>query len=175
MTVHEYTHYLKARPEAAVPGNWEDQRRFPHRPVVRVSFHDATAYCQWWSDATGKAIRLPEDDEWCKVAFEQYRKYPWGDEDPDHDRANYDWRIHRPTPVGLFPMGAVPLTRIVDMAGNAWEWTKSPFSKRTEEKFVRGGSFNFFARDLRAAFRYGVEPGGRGDDLGFRCLREVFP
>ncbi len=177
VTVHEYSHYLKARPDATIPEEWETQKLFPHRPVVRVSFHDASAYCQWWSDATEKAIRLPDEHEWYKGAagiVAPRREYPWGSQDPDYDRANCDWKIRRPTPVGLFPKGAVKDTRIMDMAGNVWEWTKSQWSERSEAKVVRGGSFFSLAGDLRAAFRL-YEPVARYFDLGFRCLRKVFP
>ena len=165
VTVHEYAHYLTRNKSAAEPENWTEQEVFPHRPVVYVSFHDAVAYCKWWSAETGKAIRLPKAAEWKKAPAGEY---PWGDELPNYDRANYDWKIKRPTPVGLFPKGNVPNTQIADMAGNVLEWTHN--------KVVRGGSFDDgYSWDLQAAVRGYDGPDGRSDDLGFRCLREVFP
>ena len=34
------------------------------RPVINVSWHDATAYCEWLSEQTGKRYRLPTEAEW---------------------------------------------------------------------------------------------------------------
>ncbi|VFM94999.1 MAG: PEGA domain-containing protein [Candidatus Kentron sp. G] len=34
------------------------------RPVIRVSWHDATAYAEWLSRETGKQYRLPTEAEW---------------------------------------------------------------------------------------------------------------
>ncbi len=164
VTVHEYGHYLARNKSASVPKTWKEQESFPHRPVVYVSFHDAVAYCKWWSAETGKAIRLPGDYEWQNAAAGEYS---WGDEEPDYDRANYDWKIKRPTPVGLFPKGNVPRTQIADMAGNVWEWG--------HEQVVRGGSFLNDSWYLRAAVRNFVVPDVRNYILGFRCLRAVFP
>ena len=36
----------------------------PALPVCRVSWDEATAFCQWLSDKTGRTFRLPSEDEW---------------------------------------------------------------------------------------------------------------
>ncbi len=178
VTVFEYREYLKANPGARRPDDWEAQRRFPHRPVVYVSCFEAEEYCVWLSRTQNRLIRLPTEHEWYLAAGgagDTKRGYPWGDEEPVHDRANYDYEIRHVSPVGLFPMGVPPGTKLNDMAGNVWEWTSSPWKEGYEMRVARGGSFYFSAWDLRAAFRLYGRPGGRDDDFGFRCLREVFP
>ncbi len=36
----------------------------PHQPVVRVSWDEATAFCQALAAQTGRQIRLPDEEEW---------------------------------------------------------------------------------------------------------------
>lgn len=37
---------------------------------------------------------------------------------------------------------------------------------------IRGGSWNYFARFLRSAYRNGNSPGDRNSNVGFRLIRE---
>jgi formylglycine-generating enzyme required for sulfatase activity len=36
----------------------------PDQPVVRVSWHQATAFCRWLSERTGEAFSLPTEEQW---------------------------------------------------------------------------------------------------------------
>ena len=151
-------------PAAAEPSNWDEQVLHPNRPVVNVNWYEATAYCEWKRDG----IRLPSEAEWEYAARgTSGRRYPWGDEAPDINRANYhDTNVGSASPVGLFPNGATP-EGIQDMAGNVLEWTS--------EQGVRGGDFYYEAVNLRAAVRLRLEPDVSSNLLGFRCVREVIP
>jgi formylglycine-generating enzyme required for sulfatase activity len=73
-----------------------------------------------------------------------------------------------------------------DMAGNVWEWTSSGYSedysknRSTSKRVGRGGCWiGGVASEYRSARRYGFVPAFRGgvgpsfrvDDLGLRCAR----
>jgi formylglycine-generating enzyme required for sulfatase activity len=159
------------------PDGWSRQLSFPGRPVVGVSWFEAMAYCAW----TG--CRLPTEAEWERVARgKEARKFPWGDEPIDPERANYAGNVDHPTPVGVYPRGRTP-DGIDDMAGNVWEWCfdrYSPYEKgRTENptgpakgegRVLRGGSWVDEAWLTRSALRFRFHADNRVANFGFRVV-----
>jgi formylglycine-generating enzyme required for sulfatase activity/tetratricopeptide (TPR) repeat protein len=168
----------------------------PHMPVNGVSWYEVTAFCNWltqrghadgWLEAQ-QIIRLPTEAEWEIAARWDSvtgRMREWETE-------NLDWLncddhhppFDRPTPVGMFPLGASP-SGALDMAGNVWELCASQADNYAQQDNtiaadlpgglsvvpVRGGSFkeplrrcgwsNQSSRRLLAA-------NTRADDVGFR-------
>jgi formylglycine-generating enzyme required for sulfatase activity len=181
VTVVEYAGFVEAG--GGEPEDWRSQLRHPNRPVIRVSWHDAAAYCQWAS------CRLPTEAEWEFAARNgaQGTKYPWGNEKPDADRANFgEGGAGHPTPVGLYPAGATR-SGLQDMAGNVWEWVADWYDRYRAEastnptgsgsgsdKMLRGGTWFSDPRDLRLSSRVWLQPEDRGYGIGFRCARDVF-
>ena len=176
VTVGEYAKFVAASPgheprDWRGESTWAAQLEYPYRPVVWVTWHDANAYCSWAHKRYGCVRKsLPTSQEWQAVAEGPgpARLYPWGPEEPDDERANFGDNVGRVTPVGLFPAGNTP-EGIADLGGNVWEWTD------TDEdggKGLRGGAFNYGSVALRAAGRLRVEPDGRDDSIGFRCVGE---
>ena len=87
------------------------------------------------------------------------REYPWGNEEPDPDRANYDeTKLGRVSPVGLFPRGSTP-DGIADLAGNVWEWVADWYDESQEGRVIRGGAWDDYARCLRVSYRSGYHTG----------------
>jgi len=166
----------------------------PARPVAFVSWPDALAYCRWLeatlkgsSDTApeiaqrlreGWRVTLPTEAQWEKAARGGDRRiYPWGDT-PRRDRANYDSAA--PVPVGQMACPECAY-ELADMAGNVWEWTRSPYQPYPYDEsddrtslhadalwVMRGGAFNDAARLVRGSARGAAEPGARRAFIGFR-------
>jgi len=153
-------------------------------PVVNVSFEEATAYCQWYSELTHKDFRLPTEIEWeyaCRGDSES--QYYWGDKAEQADRyicdsENYTGKLPeletlKPNKFGLY-----------DMLGTVWEWTSSlylpyPIAEdddrdnlsKSGPRVARGGSFRTHRKALGCGVRNALETGKRYDDIGFRIVR----
>jgi hypothetical protein len=168
VTVHEYK--LFVADGGRQPDDWDAQLGRPNCPVTRVSWHDAKAYCDW------AGVRVPSSAEWERAAQgEEGREYPWGNEEPDVSRANYNaTKLGRVSPVGLFPRGSTP-HGIADMAGNVWEWVADRYSEDSDGRVLRGGSWDVGPQYLRSSFRDWDRPDVRSNYFGFRCAREVSP
>ena len=166
----------------------------PGHPATFISWPDALAYSRWLDEILrtspdtpevlstllegGGQVTLPTEAEWEKAARgSDGRIYPWGSE-PRPDRATYQAR--GTTAVGSHQCPECPFG-LSDMAGNVWEWTRSPYQPypydpiddfedlENESLWVmRGGSFTDTAHIVRGANRGGADPGARRAFIGFR-------
>ncbi len=178
---------------------WWNHEQFgiarPNYPVVGISWYEAVAFCRWLTqhqdyNPEGYVYRLPTEAEWEYAARRDTRRtYPWGNEEPDGERANYGQNPEGTTAVGLFPRGATP-DGLQDMAGNAWEWTGSIFKpypydptdgrENTNNPAGRtlvllGGGWYYQSIYLRASNRGNNSPDIRNLALGFRPARHLPP
>ncbi len=180
--------------EANWPGAaWSVPAGDERRPVVFVDFGMATRYARW------AGFRLPSEEEYQRaVRGDSERKYPWGDNWDNEKYAATDLlkRKGGPFVVGSFPAGASK-QGIFDLAGNVWEWTRSPYipypgyekklfefgygSKVRQvnalaafdehERVVVGGSCQTRNLMCRATTRVDVAEKLATDAIGFRCVR----
>ena len=148
------------------------------RPIMKVSWFDATAYAQWLSEVTGEYFRLPTEAEWehaCRAGTKT--DYSFG-EKLTKEQANFDRTNSKTMPVGSYqpnPFG------LYEMHGNVWEWCsdwydKYPTGKVKDPKgpvggkyrVLRGGSWFVNAGLTRSTSRACDEPGERDHSRGFR-------
>lgn len=159
----------------------DDRWNKPNQPVVGVSWFEAVAYTHWLAKETGANIRLPTEAEWEKAARgSDGRTYPWGDQKPTTDLANFG-TVGSAAIVGSYPQGISPY-KALDMAGNVWEWTNSiyrdypyrPDDGREALMYMgnrvgRGGSFGG-GRTIRCADRLSMVSDNRSIYVGFRVV-----
>ena len=188
VTFEEYERFVRAagrgRPD---DGGWGRGRR----PVINVSWADATAYAAWLSAETGLRYRLPSEAEWEYAARAGTEtRYSWGNA-IGRNRANcWDcgsrWDGEQTAPVGSF---AANTWGLHDLHGNVTEWVEdcwhdsyrgAPADGRAwttggscSRRVSRGGSWRDGPRYLRAANRYRDSAGDRHVSLGFRVARTL--
>lgn len=188
ITTARYAKFLEATGSSHPPDEWEtlDPARGSDLPVIGVDWNDAAAYCKW----AGR--RLPTDSEWEKAARgADERRYPWGNESPGPDRANFQNASPEPYKGGLTRVGSHPAGRspygVEDLAGNAAEWTADWFSESFrsgdvrnprgpesgEDRVIRGGARYDPPERLVVTKRYHGNPELRREDVGFRCARDA--
>jgi len=154
------------------PTLWDDKKfNADDQPVVRVSWDDAVAYCDWLTKTNkdNREFRLPSEAEWEWAAGRGERNYPWGNEKPDKNRANYESNVGYTTPVGSYPAGATP-DGLMDMAGNVWEWCADWYDEKKDRRVLRGGSWLLSVSNLPCSFRYWYYPVYRLNYIGFRVV-----
>jgi formylglycine-generating enzyme required for sulfatase activity len=158
-------------------------------PVVYVTYADAEAFCAW------HGLRLPTELEFQRAARQHMEHtYPWGNEWEDGKYANTaELRRAKPTAVGAFLEGASALG-VLDLAGNVWEWTSSPYMPyagfqqgrysvmvngkpenlsvapawNPNQRVVVGGAYEVDRIAARIATRRGTDPKQFTSGIGFR-------
>ena len=163
-----------------------------NRPVVNVSWEDATAYANWLTARTSRTYRLPSEAQWEYAARAgTSTAYNWGNE-LESGRANCkgcgsEWDNNSTAPVGFFAPNAWGLH---DMHGNVWEWVldcrsdnyanaPTDGSARADgnclRRMMRGGSWSNSPEVTRAARREWDEATLASLQIGFRLAAAVVP
>ena len=153
-----------------------------NRPVEKVSWDDAQAFCKKLSELTGKKYVLPTEAQWEYAARggNKSKGYTYSGSNNVDDVAVYDTSSHSnvksklPNELGIY-----------DMSGNVWEWcsdwygssyySTSPWTNPSgpssgSYRVLRGGSWINDSGGCRVAARRGNRPSSRGDDYGFRVV-----
>lgn len=162
VTNADYEKFIRATGRKA-PGDWANGI-FPagreNYPAVNVSYHDATAYCDWLSENDRMAnYRLPTEQEWEQAV--------------GHMPKDADFNAEENT--GLTSAFAFADTLsaagAVNMWGNVWEWTSTV--REGQNKAVKGGAWDSKRTDCRTEYRgEGRNPNKGYSNVGFRIVRE---
>jgi len=158
----------------------------PEDAAVGLSFRDAVAYCEWWSEVSHKHFRLPTEMEW-ELACGGGRKerFPWGDSSASF--AEYAFtRENSPERCPAFEELAPNEQGVFGMIGGVWEWTSSQFGsfpipedgerERLDvvaDRVLRGGSFLDSIEQLATRIRRAESESYAGTDVGFRIVRSL--
>jgi formylglycine-generating enzyme required for sulfatase activity len=167
------------------------------RPVVGVSWRDATAYAEWMTNRTGVLHRLPTDEEWVFAAGEKARDEALPAIDPGDPAqawiARYEAEANRARPDALVPQPIGTFGRnqngLNDIGGNVWEWTNSCFLRMTLEptgaaqvtntncgvRVVQGAHRTYMTDFIRDPRTGGCAAGVPPANLGFRLVIEDRP
>ncbi len=170
----------------AVMGNNPSKFKGDRRPVEQVNWQQASEFVAKLSEVSGLPLRLPSETQWeyaCRAGSEaatyagdfdpgdpatqqELQQIAWYDANAGEE--THDVGERRPNPWGLY-----------DMLGNVLEWCQDTWCARYDQarqednesaaRVIRGGSWGYSARYVRAAYRLGVPPGYRDSILGFRC------
>jgi|GEM_PF-1927823 formylglycine-generating enzyme required for sulfatase activity len=159
------------------------------RPVINVTWKDATAYCRWLGERIGGAFGLPSEAQWeyaCRGGG--LTTYWWGN-DWDAARANAGESVGQTTEVGRYRENHP--WRLCDMHGNVWEWVADVWHESYGEKrrpdngeawaagrddsfrVLRGGSWFNNPRRARSANRIRGNSALRHYSRGFRVSRTL--
>ena len=130
------------------------------RPVVYVSWEDATAFCQWLTEKTGFRYRLPTEAEW-EIAARTV-----GDRFTSVGSV-WEWCLD------WYDAMAYRQSVRVDPRGPAQGRKVSMLGFEGPARVIRGGGYGRGNLVLRAAERNFFLPNRSRFDLGFRVVREV--
>jgi formylglycine-generating enzyme required for sulfatase activity len=179
------------------PSRWNDERfgiARPNHPVGDITWYEAVAFCRWLTqhqgyNPDGYTYLLPSEAEWEYAARRATRRtYPWGDEELNDERANYNETYKGTSAVGCFASGVTPEGQIHDLAGNVWEWTRSeyrdyPYDPADGREGIgnpsgklftrRGGGWGTLSFDLRASPRDLNAPDDHNFGVGCRVARRL--
>jgi formylglycine-generating enzyme required for sulfatase activity len=185
----------------AVMGNLPEMKqkfRGEQRPIVKVSWNDATEFCQRLSKQTGRKYRLPTEAEWeyaCRAgtttpfAFGETITTIFVNYDGNcpYDRAPKG--VDRARTVDVGSLGFANAFGLYDVHGNVWEWCQDWFGTdyyaqyqkqgmmtdpqgpaKGDHRVLRGGSWDSDGWSCRAMLRIEKPPGDRDDNIGFRVV-----
>jgi formylglycine-generating enzyme required for sulfatase activity len=167
--------------------NWSDRiEDKEHHPINCIDWIQARKFARW------VGADLPSEAQWEYAARSEGKniQYPWGNEFPTCDLANFDYGCHKGTVEVCSKRGNTE-QGLCDMAGNVWEWVLDEYhdsysesssndmawcsdrgcEKNIATRVYRGGGWIDGAYDLKTTFRSSHASDKHYNNLGFRVSR----
>jgi formylglycine-generating enzyme required for sulfatase activity len=170
-----------------------------NHPAVCINWTDANEYLKWLSARTHKSYRLPTEAEREYVTRAGTSTGYWWGEAVEPQQGNYDTRLRLSPPeetaLAKFFGHTVPVHwympnqwGIFQVHGNVAEWVQDCWNKThiggpidgsaaqtgdCSRRVVRGGAWNYFPEDIRAAYRESAPAEHRYYHVGFRVARDL--
>jgi formylglycine-generating enzyme required for sulfatase activity len=186
VTTAQYAAFLAAGTRE-LPWQWQtvDLTQHADLPVIGVDWRDAEAFCKW------RGKRLPTEAEWEKAARgTDGRLYPWGNQVPIRELANFALGARFSYNQVLLPVrsqeGGKSPYGLYHMAGNVYEWVQDWYSSSYYEvspqrnppgptegqfKVLRGGSWSDLGKYLLTYGRFKLPLETKNSYSGFRCAK----
>lgn len=162
-------------------------------PYVSATWEEAALLCQWLTleerqtsiDASIKAYRLLTEAEW-EYACRAGTVTPYGFGSDSTLLTHYGRYLANSARRRTAAVASLRpnLWGLFDMHGNVYEWCQDWYGPYEGSKCVdpvgpasgpgrvlRGGGYNYSARDCRSAYRYYSHPTNRNARIGFRVAR----
>lgn len=160
------------------------------RPVMNINWYETQPFVKWLSKKTGHTYRLPSEAEWEYAARAgSTTNYWWGDwvgENLANCRdCKSQWSKKGSAPVGSFAANPFGL---YDVHGNEWEWMddcwfptyegaptdgSARFEENCQYRTMRSGSWYYFSKNVRSAWRFRNDARVKSYGIGMRVLREM--
>lgn len=189
VTVGQYRRFVDDSTYGTLTYQWRNA--YPDQtddhPVVRVSWDDAKAFCDWLAKKEAKEYRLPTEAQW-EYACRAGTQTPWSFGEDETVLGEYAWFIgnsggqthavgqKKPNAWGLY-----------DMHGNVYEWCADWFDDEYYRvppladppgpvsgtfRVLRGGA-SFIGGGCRSSERHKSPPGLITHNDGFRVARTI--
>jgi hypothetical protein len=157
--------------EARDPGAFcMDRYEFPNRPsgepLVEKTWEEAEALCA----KEGK--RLCSEAEWelaCGGLQAQAFPYVGGYLASQCNTQSLTIQLSGSNAGCRSPFG------VIDLSGNVYEWTSTPWGAKYRDKVVKGGNWNAGAENSSCKARFGQPPASISRAIGFRCCLTLDP
>ncbi len=174
---------------APPPPFWSQQQfRIADAPVVGVSWHEAVAWCEWYSEQSGLRVRLPTEAEREYAARGGHNGADW----PEPNETWPDESVRSAIAEAEHPHVPLEICRnrfgLYCMADNVHEWCSdwydrgyyaaspqvAPAGPATGmRRASRGGSWRHRIKFTRVGARSSLSPNYRYNDYGFRIYADA--
>jgi formylglycine-generating enzyme required for sulfatase activity len=156
-------------------------------PVERVSWNDVQNFIQKLNKKTGLNYRLPTEAEWEYAARSGGKKEKWSGTSNASSLMGYAWYRDNSNRRTTHPVGTKNPNGlgIFDMSGNVYEWCSDWYDSDYYEnspkqnpqgpqsgsnRVLRGGSWNYYQRNLQSSSRDRHSPVFSLYHIGFRLV-----